>query len=85
MNLTELKQKLDHLGVKPKSYSLFGELTPDTTILVRNYYKWEVFYLDERGGRNDEQTFLSESDACDYLYKIFAESRRIEIKYGVNT
>ncbi|GAB2450975.1 hypothetical protein GCM10011375_36340 [Hymenobacter qilianensis] len=85
MSTSELKRQLDLLGVKSKSYSLFGELTPDTVVLVRNYYKWEVFYLDERGGRNDEKSFDSENDACDYIYKMFVKTREIEKKFGVNT
>jgi hypothetical protein len=85
MSTSELKRQLDLLGVRSGRYSLFGELLPDTVVLVRNYYKWEVFYLDERGGRNDEKIFWSENEACDYIYEMYLKTIEIEKRFGVNT
>lgn len=85
MNKEELKIKLDLLGVKPTQYSLKGELEPDRVILFHNYNEWQVFYLDERGGRNDQKSFSSESEACLYIYKIFREAKEIEEKFGIRT
>ncbi|RJE74981.1 hypothetical protein [Reichenbachiella sp. MSK19-1] len=81
MNKKELQTKLDLLGVASQAYSLEGELVPDNIILYNSYHKWEVFYLDERGGRNDEKEFDSESEACEHIYKLFKESQAIEDKY----
>lgn len=85
MNRTDLERELDLLGVNTYRYSLYGELNPDTMILYQNYNKWEVFYLDERGGRETKGVFDSEAEACDYLINYFRKARQIEIKYGLNS
>jgi hypothetical protein len=56
MNKSELKEKLDLLGINENLYSLSGALLPDRVILYNSYDEWLVFYFDERGNRNDEQT-----------------------------
>jgi hypothetical protein len=81
MDKIELKTKLDLLGVNSHEYSLDGELIPDNIILYNSHDKWEVFYLDERGGRNDEKVFGFEKEACEHIYKLFKESKEIENKY----
>jgi len=81
MDKMELKNKLNLLGVSSHEYSLDGELVADNIILYISYHKWEVFYLDERGGRNDEKVFDSENEACEHIYKLFKESKEIEDKY----
>lgn len=73
MNRVELKKELDLLGVSGARYSLYDELKSDCIILFHNYSKWEVFYLDERGGRNDERNFGSENEACLYIYGLFRD------------
>lgn len=80
MNRKELKQKLDELKVYPGFYSLDGELLPDRIVLYYNYAKWEVFYFDERGNRDKENLFFSESDACNYIYEYFKKQREIEME-----
>lgn len=85
MNKIELKKKLDLLRVNSHRYSLDGELLADKIILYNSYHKWEVFYLDERGGRNNEKIFYSENEACEYIYKLFKESKAIQDKYGNST
>ena len=81
MNKNELKNKLDVLGVAPHAYSLEGKLVPDNIVLNNSYHIWEVFYFDERGGKNNQQVFDTESDACEHIYKLFKESKAIEDKY----
>lgn len=68
MTIEELKEKLSKINVKETDYSLDGTLKPDAIILYKNYYKYEVFYMDERGGRNEEKVFTTEQAACDYIY-----------------
>ena len=71
MNKSELKEKLDLLGINENFYSLSGALLPDRVILYNSYDEWLVLYFDERGNRNDEQTFSSENEACQYIYNKF--------------
>ena len=77
MNKIELIAKLAELGVDPNTYSLEGELLPDSIVLYHSYSSWEVFYLDERGGRNKERVFSSERLACDHIYRLFREAQEI--------
>jgi len=69
MNIQELKERLKIKGVNEETYSLDGTLYPMRVILYKNYSKWEVFYLDERGNRDGHRIFYSENDACLYMYK----------------
>ena len=78
MDTNELQKKLNLLGVNPQEYSLIGELQTDSIILYQSYQKWEVFYLDDRGNRNDEKVFDTESEACNYIYQKFKEAKEIE-------
>jgi hypothetical protein len=78
MNKDILKSKLDELKVYEGFYSLNGEILPDRMVLYHNHNKWEVFYFDERGNRNNERTFSSGSDACLYIYEHFKMQKEIE-------
>lgn len=84
MKVLELDQKLRDLKIDPLSYSLNGDLKSDAIILFHNYAKWEVFYLDERGGRNEERTFISEEEACLYVYRLFLKGKDVGEKFGLN-
>jgi hypothetical protein len=70
VNKVELKTKLDSLGINENFYSLDGQPLPDRIVLYQSYDNWNVFYFDERGNRNDEAAFASESEACQYIYNI---------------
>lgn len=83
MNKLELKGELDLLNVDSNSYSLNGVLNPDSIILYNSYDTWQVFYLDERGGRDDEKLFQSEEEACKYILKLFKDSKAIETKFNI--
>jgi hypothetical protein len=85
MTRDELKIRLDDLKVNKVEYSLFSELFLDRIILFHNYTKWEVFYLDEKGGRNDERIFENESAACLYILQLLIESQKIKKDYKLNS
>ena len=85
MDIKELKVELDILMVNPNHYSLNGDIKPDAVILFHNYYKWRVYYFDERGGKNDEHEFNSQEDACQYIHKLFREMKDIEDKFAINS
>ena len=76
MGRSELKKKLDLLGVNPSYYSLEGDLGPDRIVLYNSYDKWDVFYQDERGGRHDKRIFSSEGEACDHVHDLFLKASR---------
>jgi len=81
MNRKKLKQKLDELGVRDTSYSLVGDLLPGRMVLYNSYHEWQVFLFDERGNRDQEKNFTSESEACEYLLKRLKSAKDIEDKY----
>lgn len=84
MNINELKRKLEDLNVNPNSYSLDGSLNNNSRILYHSYNEWHVFYY-ERGIRENERTFDSEEEACDYIYQGFLNTIEIEKKYSLNS
>ncbi len=71
MNIDDLKNRLIEMQINPLYYSLNEGLKSDSLILSIYYNKWEVFYMDERGGRHDEIIFNNENDACVYIYNRF--------------
>jgi hypothetical protein len=84
MTTEKLKDKLNDLGVEESQYSLSGKLISDAIVLNKNYNVWEVFYLDEKGNRNNESHFGTESEACFYIYKLFKDAKDIERKFKIN-
>lgn len=77
MNVEYLVKKLDEIGVPKRYYSINGDLLADTYILNQIYGKWEYFYFDEKGNKNDYKTFGNENDACLHLFGILEN----EMKY----
>jgi len=83
MNIQELKQKLQLMGVGESNYSISGFEKPDTLILRDKGTIWEVFYLDERGGKHEVKEFFSESDAYEYFFKRFQSLYETGQKFGI--
>lgn len=84
MNIKDLKEKLEELGIKASYYSLYGDLKSDSIILYHNYSKWKVFYLDDRGGRHPMGIFDNEEDACRFIYTEFADTKNWANEKGIN-
>jgi hypothetical protein len=81
MDLLELKDRLYWANVPDRWYSLNEGLKPDACILYENYSRWEFFYLDEKGGRNDFKVFSNAEEAYDYLWskmEYLLQSSKIE-------
>ena len=78
MDITCLIKKLDAIGVPKRYYVINGSLLTDTYVLNQVYGKWEYFYFDERGNKNDYQTFNSENDACMHMFGVLEN----ELKYN---
>lgn len=84
MDVNTLEKKLQELGVRGSYYSLNGELKSDSIILYHNYNKWEVFYLDEKGGRHPMGIFENEEESCDFSYKEFSDTVNWAKDKGIN-
>ena len=77
LNRGNLSKLLQEEGFDPNSYSLYGDLNPDSIVIYQNYHKWEVFYLDERGEREMLNICSSEEDACEFMYRTLINSTLI--------
>lgn len=78
MKKSDLIKLLNNLGVSRSNYSLDGELIPGNMVVYNSYRSWIVFYLDERGNRNEIKEFNTESDALEYLYNSYLELKKFE-------
>ena len=70
MDILDLVKILDEIGVPKRYYSINGDLSSDTYILNEIYGKWECFYFDEKGNRNNYKIFTNVNDACMYMLSI---------------
>jgi hypothetical protein len=77
MRLAELKDKIIAGKILDSLFSIDDGLKPNAHILFKNYSKWEYFFLDERGYRQDFSEFENEGDAFDHFWKRL----EIESKY----
>ncbi len=65
MNIVQLKQELENLGVPRRVYSLNGWKDERLCLELRDN-KWSIFFV-ERGEERDLKQFSSEAQACDYM------------------
>lgn len=69
MTLQELKERISENAVPDRRYSLNDGIKIGAYILINNYGTWEYFYLDEKGNREDNRFFSSDSQAFEFLWK----------------
>ena len=67
MDIESLKKELKRLQVPERWYSINGSLQSGKYFLMRNYHRWEYFYFDERGNREEYKVFMDEGEACEYF------------------
>ena len=72
MTKNDLENKLRDKGVRVDSYSLHGGFPNEAYCLNATKVGWEVYY-SERGGKSGLKTFNSESEACQYLYRLLVK------------
>ncbi len=77
MTPKEFEEKVRTNKVPDELYSLDNGLKPNAFILYKNYAKWEFFYLDERGVRNDFKEFTNGEEALHFLWAMLEK----EMKY----
>ncbi len=76
MTVDELQIILGNLGIPERSYSINANLKSDIHVLRKISDVWEYFYVDERGGQdNDHRFFKTEDEASRYLLKVLIEER----------
>ena len=81
MKYRDLLINIKKNNVPESLFSINQGLKPNAYILLKNYAKWEFFFLDEKGSRIDAQTFYDDDKAFDYLW----EKLSFEIKYPPST
>jgi len=71
MNTEEMLLQIKELRIPDRDYSVNDSLGTDKYIFRKVYSYWECFYMDERGGQdNDYHRFYNENDACLYFIKM---------------
>ena len=71
MNVDEMKEEINRLGISPRVYSINAELGSDKCIFRQVHNYWECFYMDERGNQNNSyRRFMNESEACNYFINL---------------
>ena len=78
MGIKSLIKKLDEIGVPKRYYSINGGLFSDTYILNQVYGKWECFYFDEKGNKNNYMTFNNEHEACIHMLHVLEKEMNDE-------
>ena len=74
MNTSELKSMLNEMKIDPEFYSLTGGLPLEALCIEDADGKWSVYY-SERGARQGEKTFATESEACEYFLSVADDLR----------
>lgn len=87
MTIHELHIKLEELGISKDKYylhGLYGSTSDDdkfSLIIKKGTYSIEYeTYYKERGEKHSIKTFMTEDEACRYLYKRLKEIQEIENK-----
>ena len=69
MNINELINELERLGISQELYSLHGG-TPNEKLCLIHEKKWIIYY-SERGLRTSAKEYASEDEACEvFLRKV---------------
>lgn len=74
MQVLELKDKLQTMGVSSSSYSINSVEYPNEAYSIFwNGSEWEVYY-SERGKKRGLKMFVNEADACEYFVKLVSQN-----------
>lgn len=68
MTLKEFKDNIRKFNVPNELYSLEDGIKANAYILNKNYEKWDFFFLDEKGDRNNFIQFDDSQEAYSYLW-----------------
>lgn len=79
MNIKELKDKLEEIGIDQEDYNLGDRpIRPFELGMKKEGEKWEVFQAPERGEVNIIEGFEDEEDACELVldYLVMRKERK---------
>ena len=77
MKIAELKKKLQELGIPENIYSLNGSVSNTGTVLYRNYDRWEIIHIGDKGEQKIIKIFYTEEEACQFILDEFIEYKNI--------
>jgi hypothetical protein len=70
VNIKQLENTLLKMNVSSSYYTINGSLKTDTYVLNEVHGKWEYFYFDEKGNRQNYKVFEKEEEACNLFLSI---------------
>lgn len=68
MTISELKNRLDEMGVSQDLYSIMVGGLPNERLCIVKEEMWQIYY-SERGRRVGEKSFETEEEACEYFLR----------------
>jgi len=77
MKITELKEKLQELNIPESIYNLNGDISNPGMILYKNYDKWEIIHVGDKGEQIIAKIFYTEEEACQFILNEFIEYKNI--------
>ncbi|KMQ17001.1 MULTISPECIES: hypothetical protein [Bacillus cereus group] len=70
MNISELKTRLNELGIEEYEYNLGDKSLSELELgILKGEGTWKVYQSLERGGMNIIDIFENENDACELILK----------------
>lgn len=67
MNIRELEENLNALGIPNDMYSIMEGGLPNEKLCIVQEKNWQVYY-SERGCKTGLTVFDTEEEACEYFY-----------------
>jgi len=77
MNISELQEKLNTLGIDESSYCIGSGVEDEQYCIEIIEEKWHYYY-SERGQRTGEITFNNENEAYEYLYELLMKDPSVK-------
>ncbi len=77
MKITQLEIELENLNIPKSLYNLEGSISNVGTVLYRNYDKWEVIHVGDKGEQKIAAIFSTEDEACQFILNEFIEYKNV--------
>jgi hypothetical protein len=73
----QLRKKLEDLNIPKSIYNLEGSVISIGTVLYKNYDKWEIIHIGDKGEQKIVKIFNTEEEACQFNLDEFIEYKNI--------